>query len=188
MNEPQRIEPIKGHKPPKAISETPPAKVPKHRPRSKLQTLMSQIAYMESLPANERGRLIVDEWPIDAPMPEYVRLRASKTPKTAKATQTAKRPKLKDKVMNALFTRIWAFIRDVILQWAFPFPIFKKAADGITPITDADGKKVVDWVATASARVLSLVAVFWGTVEVLGLPIAEWVARIAGALGIPIGG
>jgi len=176
MNEPQRIDPVKGHKPPKAISDTPAAQVPKHRPRTKLQTQASQYAYQQTLPESERGTV---QFPKESPFhPDYFK----------QETITAKRPKLKDKVMNALFTRIWAFIRDVLLQWAFPFPIFKKSADGITPITDDEGKKVIDWVATASARVLSLVAVFWGTVEVLGLPIAEWVQRIAGALGLPIGG
>jgi hypothetical protein len=184
-------EPIRGsgkeHKPPRSIKPTPKGKPQPHRKRTAVQTLVSQIAYMESLPENERGTLIVDEWPIDTPMPEFVRLRASVAPKKAKTTETATRPKLKDNIMNAILTRIWAFVRDVILQWAFPFPIFKKGADGVTPIVDDNGKKVVDWVAKISARALSLVVVFWGTVEVLGLPIAEWVKRIVGALGLPFG-
>lgn len=103
-------------------------------------------------------------------------------------TSDAKPPKqkTKDKIMNAILTRIWVFIRDVILQWAFPFPIYKKGEDGVTPIRDENGKPVVDWFATVTARVMSFVAVAWGTVEVLGLPLAEWIARVATALGIPL--
>src|SRR5690606_34055000 len=99
---------------------------------------------------------------------------------------TATRPKIKDRLMNAILNRIWTFVRDVILQWAFPFPIYKKSEDGVTPVIGDDGKPVIDWVATVSARVLSIIAVFWGTVEVLGLPIAEWVRRISAALGIGV--
>jgi hypothetical protein len=185
-------DPIRGagneHKPPKALTPTPPAKVPKHRKRTKEQTLISQIGYMLTLRPEERGRMIVDEWPFDFNPPSFVEVRKNKKVSILPQPETATRPKIKDKVMNAILTRIWAFVRDVLLQWAFPFPIFKKGTDGITPIVDENGKKVVDWVATVSARALSLVVVFWGTVEVLGLPLAEWVARIAGALGIPIGG
>jgi hypothetical protein len=185
---PSHIEAHKGHKPPKAISETPPASVPKHRPRTKQHTLLSQIAYRETLPKDQRGRMIVDEWPFDAPMPDFVEIRKPLQEKQflpilGKAKQT-----IKDNIMNAILTRIWAFVRDVILQWAFPFPIYRKGEDGVTPIRDDKGKHVIDWVATVSARVLSLVAVVWGTVEVLGIPLAEWIARLAGALGIPIGG
>jgi hypothetical protein len=101
-------------------------------------------------------------------------------------TKNAKQPKqtVKEKVMSAIFTRIWAFIRDVILQWAFPFPIYKKGADGVTPVVDPDtGKYVIDWLATVSTRVLSLVVVLWGTVEFLGISVAEWIDRIRAAVG-----
>lgn len=177
---PSRINSMQRHRPPKALRETPPAAVPKHRKRSAEHTLLSQIAYMETLPEKERGTLIINKWPFDTPMPDFVRLRANMKPKTT-------RTKLKEKTMNAIMTRVWAFVRDVILQWAFPFPIFKKAADGVTPLVDENGKKVVDWVATVSARALSLAVVLWGTVEVLGLSVAEWAQRIAGALGLPLG-
>jgi hypothetical protein len=177
---PSHIDAPKGHKPPKAISETPPAKVPKHRPRTKQHTLLSQIAYRETLPKDQRGRMIVDEWPFDFPMPDFVSIR--KIPKNSILPQP--KTTVKDRLMNAILNRIWAFVRDVILQWAFPFPIYKKGEDGVTPIRDENGKKVIDWVATVSARVLSLVAVVWGTVEVLGIPVAEWVNRIIAALGI----
>lgn len=177
---PSRIDAPKGHRPPKAIRETPPASVPKHRKRTREQTLISQISYIQSLPKDQRGRLVLSDWPFGFPPPDFVEIRKNKKVSILAKPAT----KLKDKVMNAILNRIWTFVRDVILQWVFPFPIYKKGADGITPITDDDGKPVIDWFATVTARVLSLVAVMWGTVEVLGIPLSEWAARIGAALGI----
>lgn len=179
-DKPSHIDAPKGHKPPTAISETPPASVPKHRPRTKLQTQASQYAYQQTLPKDERG---VVQFPNDSPFhPDYFRSEEPIKKKSIRLIKTA--TDIKDKAMNAILTRIWAFVRDVILQWAFPFPIFKKGEDGVTPIRDSDGKKVIDWVATLSARALSLVVVIWGTVEVLGQPVSEWAKRIAEALGM----
>lgn len=191
---PSRIDAPKGHTPPGTIRPTPPAKIPKHRKRTRKQTLISQISYIESLPKDQRGRLVVDDWPFDFAPPDFVEIRKlpknsilpqpEKAAPTQGATPKPKRPKIKDRIMNAIMQRLWTFVRDVLLQWVFPFPIYRKQPDGITPVTDADGKPVIDWFATVSARVLSLVAVMWGTVEVLGIPLSEWVARIGAALGI----
>lgn len=111
------------------------------------------------------------------------------TPVKREAKEQKKQPKqkLKDKAMEAIMKRVWTFIRDVLLQWIFPFPIYKKQEDGKTPIIDPVTKKpVIDWFATVSARGLSLIVVAWGTVEVLGMSVGEWAQRIAAALGLPI--
>jgi hypothetical protein len=150
---PSRIETPQGHKPPKAIRKT---------PKRDLE-----------------GFVIEEAGDPKALLERY-------NAKMAKRTKDAKQPKqtVKEKVMSTIFTRIWAFIRDVILQWAFPFPIYKKGADGVTPVVDPDtGKYVIDWIATVSTRVLSLVVVLWGTVEFLGISVAEWIERIRAAVG-----
>jgi len=104
----------------------------------------------------------------------------------AKYTKKARNPKkpIKEKVMEMLLKKVWQFLRDVFLQWAYPFAIYKKDEFN-KPIIDAKtGKFVINWPATVTARALSLIVATWGTLEFLGLSVAEWVARISAALGL----
>jgi hypothetical protein len=106
--------------------------------------------------------------------------------KMDKLTKKAKKPKktIKERAMDTLLKKIWQFLRDVLLQWIYPFAIYKKDAND-KPIIDATtGKFEINWMATVIARVLSLVAATWGTLEFLGMSITEWVARVSQALGI----
>jgi hypothetical protein len=106
--------------------------------------------------------------------------------KMDKLTKNAKKSKktIKERAMDTLLKKIWQFLRDVLLQWIYPFAIYKKDAND-KPIIDATtGKFQVNWMATVIARVLSLVAATWGTLEFLGMSITEWVARVSQALGI----
>jgi hypothetical protein len=73
-------------------------------------------------------------------------------------------------------------ILPMLLQWIFPYPVYKREDGEI--VKDRKGKPVVDWPLTVVARGLSLVTVLYGTVEVLGVPLAEWIQRISGALGL----
>jgi len=106
--------------------------------------------------------------------------------KMDKLTKNAKKSKktIKERAMDTLLKKIWQFLRDVLLQWIYPFAIYKKDAND-KPIIDATtGKFEINWMATVIARVLSLVAATWGTLEFLGMSITEWVARVSQALGI----
>lgn len=96
-------------------------------------------------------------------------------------------------VLQKILVSLWEDLRDVFLQWIYPFAIFKKI-NGVPvpvfnengdPLLDANGNPVfaINWVATVVARVLSVVTVTWGTIEVLGIPIAEWVTRVAQTFG-----
>jgi hypothetical protein len=91
---------------------------------------------------------------------------------------------LKDKIMEAMLTKVWQFIRDVFLQWVYPFAIYEKDANNKPIIDEATGKFKINWWATVVARALSLVVATWGTLEFLGMSVAEWVARISAALGL----
>lgn len=96
-------------------------------------------------------------------------------------------------VLKKILGNLWEDLRDVFLQWIYPFAIFKKQNGVPIPVLDENGNPVVDlngnpvfvinWVATIVARVLSVVTVTWGTIEVLGIPIAEWVTRVAETFG-----
>jgi hypothetical protein len=96
-------------------------------------------------------------------------------------------------VLIKILGSLWEDLRDVFLQWIYPFAIFKKMNGVPIPIFDKEGNPVVDingnpvfainWVATVVARVLSFVTVAWGTVELLGIPVSEWVVRITQTLG-----
>lgn len=91
---------------------------------------------------------------------------------------------IKEKMMDAILTKVWQFIRDVFLQWVYPFAIYKKDEFN-KPIIDPVTKKFkINWVATVTARALSLIVATWGTMELLGMSVAEWVARISAAMGL----
>lgn len=83
------------------------------------------------------------------------------------------------KYVKELFPRF----RDVLLQILFPFPIYKKAEDGVTPVVDENGDPVIDWNATYVARTLSIITVAYGTYMIFGIRISEIVAYIENLLG-----
>jgi hypothetical protein len=106
--------------------------------------------------------------------------------KMDKLTKNAKKSKktIKERAMDTLLKKIWQFLRDVLLQWIYPFAIYKKDANDKPIINAQTGKFEINWMATVIARVLSLVAATWGTLEFLGMSVTEWVARVSQALGI----
>ena len=106
--------------------------------------------------------------------------------KMDKLTKKAKKSKktIKERTMEALLKKLWQFLRDVLLQWIYPFAIYKKDEFDKPIINHKTGKFEINWFATVVARVLSLVAATWGTLEFLGMSITEWVARVSQALGL----
>jgi hypothetical protein len=86
--------------------------------------------------------------------------------------------------MEVIFTKVWQFIRDVFLQWVYPFAIYKKDEFNKPIIDKKTGKFEINWLATVTARSLSLIVATWGTMELLGMSVAEWVARISAAIGL----
>jgi hypothetical protein len=84
-----------------------------------------------------------------------------------------------DKYIKELFPRL----RDVMLQTLFPFPIYVKGEDGVTPVLDENGQPIVDWKATYIARTLSIITAAYGTYAVFGLRVSEIVAYIEKLLG-----
>ena len=74
-------------------------------------------------------------------------------------------------------------LRDVLLQIFFPFPIYKKGEDGVTPVLDDKGEPVIDWNATYVARGLSIITAAYGTYMIFGLRISEIIAYIEKLLG-----
>jgi len=101
-------------------------------------------------------------------------------------TKRAKKPKkkIKEKVMNVILQKIWQFLRDVFLQWVYPFAIYKKDEFDKPIVNHKTGKFEVNWLATIVARALSFIVATWGTMELLGMSVAEWVARISQAFGL----
>ena len=83
------------------------------------------------------------------------------------------------KYVKELFPRL----RDVMLQIFFPFPIYKKGEDGITPVLDENGEPIVDWNATYIARALSIITAAYGTYAVFGIRVSEIIAYIEKLLG-----
>jgi hypothetical protein len=106
--------------------------------------------------------------------------------KMDKLTKRAKKQRtpIKERVMDVIFTKVWQFIRDVFLQWVYPFAIYKKDEFNKPIINHKTGKFEINWVATVTARGLSLIVATWGTMELLGMSVAEWVARISAAIGL----
>jgi hypothetical protein len=106
--------------------------------------------------------------------------------KMDKLTKKARKSKktVKEKAMEVILKKIWQFLRDVLLQWIYPFAIYKKDANDRPIVNSATGKFEINWSATIIARALSLIVATWGTVEVLGFSIAEVAARISAALGL----
>ncbi len=109
------------------------------------------------------------------PLPEKVE---AVEPKPAQDEQ----PKIKKGMFEKLFNGLMGKLIPVLLQWIFPYPVYQRKDGEI--VKDRKGKPVVDWPLTVVARGLSLVTVLYGTVEVLGLPLEEWIQRISGALGL----
>lgn len=106
--------------------------------------------------------------------------------KMDKLTKKAKKSKksIKERTMEVLLKKVWQFLRDVLLQWIYPFAIYKKDEFDKPIINHKTGKFEINWFATVVARVLSLVAATWGTLEFLGMSVTEWVARVSQALGL----
>jgi hypothetical protein len=106
--------------------------------------------------------------------------------KMDKLTKKARKSKktVKEKAMEVILKKIWQFLRDVLLQWIYPFAIYKKDANDRPIVNPTTGKFEINWSATIIARALSLIVATWGTVEVLGFSIAEVAARISAALGL----
>ena len=106
--------------------------------------------------------------------------------KMDKLTKRAKKQRtpIKERVMEVIFTKVWQFIRDVFLQWVYPFAIYKKDEFNKPIIDPKTGKFEINWLATVTARSLSLIVATWGTMELLGMSVAEWVARISAAIGL----
>jgi hypothetical protein len=106
--------------------------------------------------------------------------------KMDKLTKKAKKSKktVKEKAMEVILKKIWQFLRDVLLQWIYPFAIYKKDTNDRPIVNHTTGKFEINWSATIIARALSLIVATWGTVEVLGFSVAEVAARISAALGL----
>ena len=88
----------------------------------------------------------------------------------------------KSTMFEKLLKSLAGKILPMLLQWIFPYPVYKREDGNI--VKDRKGKPVTDWPMTVLARVLSLITVLYGTVEILGLPLSEWIARVSGALGL----
>ena len=96
--------------------------------------------------------------------------------------QESKPVKIKSTMFEKLLKSIAGKILPMLLQWIFPYPVYKREDGNI--VKDRKGKPVTDWPMTVLARVLSLITVLYGTVEILGPPLSEWIARVSGALGL----
>ena len=96
--------------------------------------------------------------------------------------QESKPVKTKSTMFEKLLKSLASKILPMLLQWIFPYPVYKREDGNI--VKDRKGKPVTDWPMTVLARVLSLITVLYGTVEILGLPLSEWIARVSGALGL----
>ena len=88
----------------------------------------------------------------------------------------------KSTMFEKLLKSLAGKIIPMLLQWVFPYPVYKRENGDV--VKDRKGKPVTDWPMTVLARVLSLITVLYGTVEILGLPLSEWIARVSGALGL----
>lgn len=115
---------------------------------------------------------------------------SSLTPKQRRQLErfTRKQNKIKkvtkEQIMEAVLKKIWQFLRDVLLQWIYPFAIYKKDENDRPIVNPATGKFEINWSATILARALSLIVATWGTVEFLGFSVAELAARVSQALGL----
>lgn len=96
--------------------------------------------------------------------------------------QESKPVKINTTMFEKLLKSLAGKILPMLLQWVFPYPVYKREDGNI--VKDRKGKPVTDWPMTVLARVLSLITVLYGTVEILGLPLSEWIARVSGALGL----
>jgi hypothetical protein len=96
--------------------------------------------------------------------------------------QESKPVKIKSTMFEKLLKSLAGKVLPMLLQWIFPYPVYKREDGNI--VKDRKGKPVTDWPMTVLARVLSLITVLYGTVEILGLPLSEWIARVSGALGL----
>lgn len=96
--------------------------------------------------------------------------------------QENKPVKTKTTMFEKIFTSLLGKIWPMLLQWVFPYPVYKRENGDI--VKDRKGKPVTDWTMTVLARTLSLVTAFYGTVELLGLPVSVWVERIGALFGL----
>jgi hypothetical protein len=164
------IDAPKGHKPPKAIKGTEPKKrkPPPHRKKSASHVLVSQSAYQETIPKNQRGRLLIDtlpdDWPQGVPLPDNVTMRMSKQPK----------PTLKERAMNALLNQLLAFFR----TWLYGRPVYKTVTNErgeIEFVLNDDGNKIMNIPLTILGRVLQVLgALGLLTSAIWGKTVGEW--------------
>lgn len=86
-------------------------------------------------------------------------------------------------LLKKLARDLYVYLRDIFLQWIWPFAIYVKDEND-KPVVDPVTKKfMINWTATAVARVLSVVTAVWGTTEVLGIPLFQIVNTILSYFG-----
>lgn len=86
-------------------------------------------------------------------------------------------------LVKKLVRDLYVYLRDIFLQWIWPFAIFVKDENDRPVVDSVTGKYLVNWTATAIARLLSVVTAVWGTTEVLGIPLFQIVATILSYFG-----
>lgn len=88
-----------------------------------------------------------------------------------------------NKVLN-LLKQLWFDLKPVLIQWIWPFAVFKRNADGTVKVNPKTKEKEINFVGTLIARLLSVVTAVWGTSEILGIPVATWVYNLLNAFGL----
>lgn len=190
-DQPSRIEPPKGHKPPKSIEGTEPKKQkppPHGRKKSASHVLVAQSAYQETLPAKERERLVIDrlpeDWPEGLPLPDNVVLREGPNRSKLTLNKTTKgnimdtiKRKAGQKVTEwllAIATVVWRKVRDWAIDTFLSFGVYRKDSEGNpVPKLDTDGDPVIRngtlvYQIAWGATVLSVLAKWRGEIAFLG--------------------
>jgi hypothetical protein len=88
-----------------------------------------------------------------------------------------------DKIINTL-KGLWEDLKPTLLQWIWPFAVYKRNPDGTIKINPKTKEKEINYLGTVIARLLSLVTAVWGTSEVLGIPVATWVFNLLKLFGL----
>jgi len=86
-------------------------------------------------------------------------------------------------MLRKLYNDLVTFFVGTFMQWVWPHAIWVKVDD--MPVIDPKtGKPVINWWATLAGRALSVITAVWGTYEVLGMTIAEWINKVAIYFGL----
>lgn len=88
-----------------------------------------------------------------------------------------------DKVLN-LLKQLWLDLKPVLIQWIWPYAVFKRNADGTIKVNPKTKEKEINFWGTIIARLLSVATAVWGTSEVLGIPVATWVFNLLKLFGL----